>query len=70
MDFLVDNSLIESLKRDAEYPQDVYDLATLYAITPLSEKSIAEGGTLQQIPDFTSGKWQTRKPIFGKGDEY
>lgn len=70
MDFFVDNAFIECIKRNAEFPLDVYDLATWYAITPLSEKSIAEGGQLQQIPDFTKGKWQTRKPIFGIGDAY
>lgn len=70
MDFFVDNAFIECLKRDAEFPLDVYDLATWYAITPLSETSIAEGGTLQKIPDFTGGKWQSRKPIFGRSAEY
>jgi len=45
-------------------------LATWYAITPLSEKSIAEEGQVQNIPDFTKGKWKTRKPIFSFGDEY
>ena len=53
MDFFVDNAFIECIKRDAPFPLDVYDLATWYAITPLSEKSIAEGGTMQYIPDFT-----------------
>jgi len=70
MDFFVDNAFIECLKRDADFPLDVYDLATWYAITPLSEKSISEGGTLQQIPDFTAGKWQNRKAVFGRSDEY
>ncbi len=70
MDFFVDNAFIESIKRGVEFPLDVYDLATWYAITPLSEKSIAEGGTLQQIPDFTKGKWSSRKPVFGKSDEF
>jgi predicted dehydrogenase len=64
MDWFVDNAFIECIKRNAEFPLDVYDLATLYAITPLSEKSIAEGGSLQTIPDFTNGKWKNRKPIF------
>ncbi|MFT3680161.1 MAG: Gfo/Idh/MocA family oxidoreductase [Ferruginibacter sp.] len=68
MDFFVDNDFIECIKRKVEFPLDVYDLATWYAITPLSEKSIAEGGTLQQVPDFTRGKWQSRKAIFGKAD--
>jgi hypothetical protein len=70
MDFFVDNAFIESIKRGVEFPLDVYDLATWYAITPLSEQSIAAGGALQQIPDFTRGKWQTRKPIFGSSAEY
>ena len=70
MDFFVDNAFIESIKRGVEFPLDVYDLATWYAITPLSEKSIAEGGTMQPIPDFTNGKWQSRKPIFGFSAEY
>ncbi|MBS1626227.1 MAG: Gfo/Idh/MocA family oxidoreductase, partial [Bacteroidetes bacterium] len=68
MDWFVDNAFIECVKRKAPFPLDVYDLATWYAITPLSEKSIAEGGTLQNIPDFTKGKWQTRKPIFCVGE--
>lgn len=69
MDWFVDNAFIESIKRKAEFPLDVYDLATLYAITPLSEKSIAEGGSLQNVPDFTKGKWQNRKPIFCIGQD-
>lgn len=70
MDFFVDNAFVECVKRNAEFPLDVYDLATWYAITPLSEKSIEEGGTLQKIPDFTKGKWQNRKPIFGRNAEF
>jgi hypothetical protein len=70
MDFFVDNAFIECIKRKAEFPLDVYDLATWYAITPLSEKSIAMGGQVQSIPDFTKGKWKTRKRIFGPGNEF
>ncbi|RYY59192.1 MAG: Gfo/Idh/MocA family oxidoreductase [Chitinophagaceae bacterium] len=70
MDFFVDNAFIECIKRKIEFPMDVYDLATWYAITPLSEKSIAMGGQVQGIPDFTNGKWKSRKPIFGLSDEY
>jgi hypothetical protein len=44
---------------------DVYDLATWYAITPLSEKSIKKNGQVVDIPDFTKGAWQSRKPVFG-----
>jgi len=70
MDWFVINSFIESIKRDAPYALDVYDLATWYAITPLSEQSIAEGGTVQYIPDFTRGKWISRQPVFALNGEW
>lgn len=70
MDWFVINSFVESIKRGAPYALDVYDLATWYAITPLSEQSIMEGGNLQYIPDFTRGKWINRKPIFCLNDQY
>ena len=70
MDFFVDNAFIECIKRDTPFPLDVYDLATWYAITPLSEKSIAMEGQVQSIPDFTRGKWKTRRPVFGTSDEF
>ena len=68
MDFFVDNAFIECIKRKINFPLDVYDLATWYAITPLSEKSIAENGQVQVIPDFTRGKWQMKKPDFVMGE--
>ncbi len=70
MDFFVDHAFIECIKRKEPFPLDVYDLATWYAITPLSEKSIAEEGQVQQIPDFTRGRWQQRKPLFALNDDY
>jgi predicted dehydrogenase len=70
MDWFVINSFVESIKRGTPYALDVYDLATWYAITPLSEQSIAEGGNVQYIPDFTRGKWITRKPVFALDGEY
>ena len=68
MDFFVENAFIECIKRNVPFPLDVYDLATWYAITPLSEKSIAENGQAQIIPDFTRGKWKMRKNDFGMND--
>jgi hypothetical protein len=70
MDFFVDHAFIECVKRKVDFPLDVYDLASSYAVTPLSEKSIAEGGQVQSIPDFTRGKWKTRKPVFCLGDDF
>lgn len=70
MDWFVENAFIESLKRKAPFPLDVYDLATWYSITPLSEASLQEGGAVQYIPDFTRGTWIDRKPIFALDDQY
>jgi len=70
MDFFVDHAFIECIKRGTDFPLDVYDLASWYAITPLSEKSIMQGGQVQKIPDFSRGKWQSKKPIFALGDDY
>ncbi|MBL0057039.1 MAG: Gfo/Idh/MocA family oxidoreductase [Chitinophagaceae bacterium] len=70
MDFFVDHAFIECIKRDVDFPLDVYDYAAWYSITPLSEKSIAEGGQVQNIPDFTRGKWKNRKQIFALNDDY
>jgi hypothetical protein len=70
MDFFVVNAFIECIKRAVPFPMDVYDLATWYAITPLSEKSIEENGQVQEIPDFTRGKWKNRKADFAMDDQY
>ena len=63
MDFFVLNAFVEAAKRKAPPPLDVYDAAAWSALTPLSAKSIAEGGTPQPFPDFTKGKWKERTPL-------
>lgn len=70
MDWFLINTFVECIKRNIEFPMDVYDLATWYAITPLSEESIKRDGKVVEIPDFTQGKWRTKKPNFGFSDEY
>jgi hypothetical protein len=70
MDWFVLNAFIEALKRNEAMPLDVYDHASWAAITCLSEQSIAQGGEPQAFPDFTDGKWMTRKPIFALDDRY
>jgi hypothetical protein len=70
MDFFVLNSFIECVKNNLPFALDVYDLATWYAITPLSEMSIARDGAMMEIPDFTSGAWAEREPIFAIDDRY
>ncbi len=70
MDFFVDRSFVETVRRKALPQLDVYDAAAWSAITPLSERSLAEGGMPQTFPDFTKGNWINRKPVFALNDDY
>lgn len=70
MDFFVDRSFVETVRHKAQPQLDVYDAAAWSAITPLSERSIAEGGAPQSFPDFTRGQWIKRKPVFALNDDY
>lgn len=70
MDWFVLNAFIEAFKNKEPMPLDVYDHASWSAITCLSEQSIAQGSEPQSFPDFTDGKWMTRKPIFALDDRY
>ncbi|MDR6782125.1 hypothetical protein ABIE26_001386 [Pedobacter africanus] len=70
MDFFVIHAFIESVKRNVPTPLDVYDAAAWSAITPLSEQSIELGNETIDFPDFTSGKWMSRKPVFALNDDY
>jgi len=60
MDFFSEKAFVEGVRDKKPFPLDVYDLATWYAITPLSENSIAQGGAMVEVPDFTRGKWKER----------
>ncbi len=70
MDFFVINAFIESVKRKVDTPMDVYDAAAWSAITPLSEQSIQLGNQTVDFPDFTNGKWMSRKTAFALNDDY
>lgn len=70
MDFFVINGFVEAVKRGEPTPLDVYDAAAWSAITPLSEKSIELGNQTVDFPDFTSGKWMSRKNTFALDDSY
>lgn len=68
MDWFVFNGFVEAVKQQKQTPIDVYDSVTMSAITPLSEKSLKDGNTPQAFPDFTKGKWQSRKNTFALDD--
>lgn len=70
MDFFVIHAFIESIKRQQPTPMDVYDAAAWSAITPLSEQSVELGNQTIAFPDFTSGQWMYRKPVFALNNEF
>ena len=70
MDFFVVNAFVEALRRNEPMPIDIYDAVTWSAITPLSERSVAENNRTLDFPDFTAGEWQKRKPIFALDERY
>ena len=57
MDWLEFEIFFRNLREGAPMPVDVYDPASWMAITALSEMSVARGGAVVDIPDFTGGKW-------------
>ena len=68
MDWFVFNGFILAVKDKKQTPIDVYDSVTMSAITPLSTKSLKEGNAPQEFPDFTRGKWKTKKDTFALDD--
>ena len=63
MDGIMLADAVKRIQNGEEFPIDVYDAASWMVITALSEASIQLGGAVQQIPDFTRGRWSQRENI-------
>jgi len=68
MDWFVFNAFILAVKESKQTPIDVYDSVTMSVIAPLSTQSIKEGNKTLEFPDFTKGKWKTKKNTFALDD--
>ncbi|WP_353137847.1 Gfo/Idh/MocA family oxidoreductase [Pseudopedobacter sp.] len=68
MDWFVFNAFVQAVKQKKQTPIDVYDSVTMSVVFPLSVKSLEEGNASQDIPDFTRGKWRSRKNTFALDD--
>ncbi|MFN7925291.1 MAG: Gfo/Idh/MocA family oxidoreductase [Bryobacteraceae bacterium] len=62
-DFLEIYRFVEAAREKKQTPIDVYDTAAWSAVFPLSIQSVAAGSGPVEFPDFTRGKWQSRKPV-------
>lgn len=58
IDYLEFQIFFDALESGKPMPVDVYDAAAWMSVSVLSEMSIARGGAVVDIPDFTRGKWQ------------
>ena len=63
-DYLELKLFVEAVRNRAAALIDIYDSVLMCAPIPLSEQSIANGSAPAPFPDFTRGKWKTRKPRF------
>ena len=63
MDYIMLYRVIECLHNGEPMDQNVYEGALWSAVSPLSEKSVNEGGMPQEFPDFTRGDWKNTEPL-------
>ncbi len=61
-DYLCMLDFARAIRKKQEVPIDVYDAATWSCITELTEISVRDRSRPVDFPDFTRGKWNTRKP--------
>lgn len=54
----------EAVRDRKQTPIDVYESVLMSCVVGLSGDSIAGGSQPVEVPDFTRGKWKTRKPTF------
>jgi hypothetical protein len=62
MDYIEDYRLVQCLRRGEPTDQDVYDAAAWSVISELTERSVANRGQTQDVPDFTRGRWKVWEP--------
>lgn len=63
MDYLMESRLCHCLLNGLPLDQDVYDGVTWSSLVELSERSVRNGGSAVEVPDFTRGAWRTATPL-------
>jgi predicted dehydrogenase len=63
VDYLELSLFIDAVRQKSQTPIDVYDSVTMSAVVALSGMSIEVNRPIE-FPDFTRGKWESRKPRF------
>jgi len=63
-DYLELQQFIDAVRNKTQTPIDVYDSVIMSVLVALAEQSIANGSAPVKCPEFTRGRWETRKPSF------
>ncbi len=63
MDGMMMYRIVECLQKGLPLDQNLYEGCLWSAVAPLSERSVASGGTPQLFPDFTRGNWKDTNPL-------
>ncbi|MDT0541008.1 Gfo/Idh/MocA family oxidoreductase [Croceitalea sp. P059] len=63
MDGIMVYRIVECLQKGLPLDQNVYEGCLWSAVAPLSERSVASGGSSQPFPDFTRGNWKKTQPL-------
>ena len=63
MDFMMRYRIIECLRKGEPLDQNMYEGCFWSAVTPLSARSIEDGGAPQRFPDFTRENWKLTNPL-------
>ena len=63
MDGIMVYRIVECLQKGMPLDQNVYEGCLWSAVAPLSERSVASGGSPQNFPDFTRGNWKETSPL-------
>lgn len=63
-DYIELRQFVNAVRDRKPTPIDIYDSVTMSCLVALSGQSIAHGSAPVKCPDFTRGKWRTRKPTF------
>jgi len=63
MDGIMVYRIVECLQKGMPLDQNVYEGCLWSAVAPLSERSVASGGSPQYFPDFTRGNWKETSPL-------
>lgn len=64
MDYIMLKHFFRCLREKKPMEIDVYDAVTWMSVTALSEQSILQGSMPVECPDFTRGKYKTRKTVY------